>query len=153
MLSRILTPDCIKMNLESTEKEECFAELLEVIVAKQPQINRYEAFEALIQRENKLSTAIADKIAVPHAISKSINKTAISIGITKQGIEFMPVDSSCKNPLVNIIFEILFEENDTDLHLHVLKDILQLVKNPDFIKKVMTAQNSHEVYDIILSLD
>lgn len=34
MLSAFISPADIKVNLESTDKEECFAELLELIVAK-----------------------------------------------------------------------------------------------------------------------
>ena len=39
MLSSFISPSSIKVALESTEKEECFAELLEVLVAKNPELN------------------------------------------------------------------------------------------------------------------
>ena len=58
MLSSFISPSSIKVGLESSEKEECFAELLEVLVAKNPEINRKEAMNALIAREEKMSTAV-----------------------------------------------------------------------------------------------
>lgn len=148
MLTSYINPNDIKMNLESTEKEECFAELLEVMIAKNPKINRTEAMEALTVREEKCSTAVYPYIAVPHAVCPTIQKTAIAIGISRSGIEF---DKS--NKRVNIIFEVLFEENNTDAHLHVLRDILQIVSNPDFLQMVLDAKDSISVYDVIASLE
>ena len=51
------------------------------------------------------------------------------------------------------MFEILFEEKDTETHLHVLRDILQLVSNPDFIKNVLQAKTSQEVYELIETME
>lgn len=154
MLSGLITPANIKVMLESSEKEECFAELLEIIVANN-KVDRREALNSIIEREEKLSTAVFPHVAVPHAICKSVDKTAIAIGISKKGIEFEPVDPDTdpKNPIVNIVFEILFEERETDMHLHVLRDILSLVSNPDFFNQVLQAKNSQEVYNIIEALE
>ncbi len=155
MLSGLISPACIKVNLESTEKEESFAELLEVIVANNVKLDRREALASLVEREEKMSTAVFPHVAVPHGICKSLGKTAIAIGISKKGIEFDPVDSErdSKNPIVNIIFEILFEENDTELHLHVLRDILSLVTNFDFFEQILQAKTPQEVYNIIEALE
>ena len=70
MLSSFISPSSIKVGLESSDKEECFAELLEVLVAKNPEINRKEAMNALIAREEKMSTAVFPFVAVPHALWK-----------------------------------------------------------------------------------
>jgi len=155
MLSGLITPADIKVSLESSEKEECFAELLEVMIANNAKVDRREALSSLIEREDKMSTAVFPHVAVPHCVCKSTSKTAISIGISKKGIEFEPVDSAAnpKNPIVNIIFEILFEEQETDMHLHVLRDILALVSNPDFFEQILNSKTSQEVYNIIESLE
>nr|MCR4580272.1 PTS sugar transporter subunit IIA [Treponema sp.] len=139
-------------NLESTEKEECFAELLEPIVAKNRQLNRAEVMSALIAREELKSTAILPNIAIPHAVtSKKLGSPAIAIGISHEGIEFDPLETlpNEKNPQVKIIFEILFEEDDAVMHLQVLRDILQLVNNQEFLKEVLKAETPQEVLDYI----
>lgn len=155
MLSAILNPSDIIIRLDSTEKEEAFAELLEVMVAKNPGINRNEAMSVLINRENKMSTAIFPSIAVPHGVCSSIKKTAVAIGISHKGIEFEPVESdkNSTNPIVNIIFEILFEQECTGTHLHVLRDILQLVSQPEFVTKILQTSTAQEAYDFITSLE
>ena len=155
MLSNLISPDRIIIDLESEEKEECFAELLEVLVQANPKLDRRSALEALIAREDKKSTAVFPMVAVPHAVSNSLPKTAVAIGVSRSGIEFEPVNSeeNNKNPIVNIIFEILFDETDTEGHLHVLRDILKLVIQPDFVKTVLGAKSAKEVYNYIVSLE
>ena len=155
MLSSFISPSSIKVALESTEKEECFAELLEVLVAKNPEINRKEAMTALIAREEKMSTAVFPFVAVPHALCSSAGDTLVAVGISRQGIEFdsPEPEKNPEHPVVNVIFEILFEEKDTQTHLDVLRDILQLVSNPDFVKNVLQAKTSQEVYELIESME
>ena len=155
MLSNLISPDNIIVDLESEEKEECFAELLEVLVAENPKLNRKAALEALIEREDKKSTAVFPLVAVPHAASDTLSKTAIAIGVSHSGIEFEPVnsDDNSKNLIANVIFEILFDEKDAEGHLHILRDILQLAIRPDFVKSVLKAKSSKEVYNLIVSLE
>ena len=155
MLSSFISPASIKVALESTEKEECFAELLEVLVAKHPELNRKEAMNALIAREEKMSTAVLPFVAVPHALCNSAGDTLVAVGISRSGIEFdsPEPETNPDHPVVNVIFEILFEEKDTETHLHVLRDILQLVSNKDFVNNVLQAKTSQEVYDLIESMD
>ena len=155
MLSSFISPSAIKVGLESSEKEECFAELLEVLVAENPALDRREAMKALIQREEKMSTAVFPSVAVPHALCTSAGDTLVAVGISRGGIEFDSPDPETNpgHPLVNVIFEILFEEKDTETHIQLLRDILQLVSNPDFVKNVLQATTSQEVYDLIESLE
>ncbi len=155
MLSDFISPSVIKVGLESSEKEESFAELLELLVAENPKLNRKEAMQALIQREDKMSTAVLPFVAVPHALCSSAGNTLVAMGISSSGIEFEAPDPAAdpRHPVVNIIFEILFEEKDTEVHLQVLRDILELVSNPEFVKNVLQAKSSQEVYDLIESIE
>ena len=151
MISDLLTCREIITNLESTEKEECFAELLEPLVAKFGQLNRSECMAALITREELRSTAILPTVAIPHALtSKKIGNVALAVGISKKGIEFESIEPGAeKNPVVKLIFEIFFEEGDAATHLQVLRDIIQLVSNQDFLNEVMNASTPQEVLDTI----
>lgn len=157
MLSAYISPSDIKFGLESDDKEEAFAELLEVIVAKNPSINRHLAMQAMLEREEKASTAVFPCVAIPHGVLKSIGKTTLAIGISRKGIEFESIDADssgeAKKPVVNVIFEIMFEERETETHIGMLKDILKLISNPDFVKSVLQSKTSLEVYELIESLE
>ncbi len=146
MLCNFVNPADIKLNLESTEKEECLAELLEVIVARQPMIKRSEVISSLILREEKSSTAVFPGIAIPHIVCESISKPCIAIGISRYGVDF---DSK----KVNVIFEILFRNDDAEFHMQVLKDIVNLVNDNSFVNKVINAKSSQDVFDAIVELE
>ena len=118
-------------------------------------LDRKEAMQALINREEKMSTAVFPGVAVPHALCSSAGDTLVAIGVSRSGIEFESPDpeTNPQHPVVNVVFEILFEEKDTQTHLDVLRDILALVTNPDFVNNVLQAKTSQEVYDLIESME
>lgn len=149
MLSSLIKPSGIKLNLESTEWDECFAELMEVMIENNSQIKRAEALSALIQREEKMSTAVCPYIAVPHAVCSSQKETQIVIGISSSGVDFEDLNNSGRSVKVKLVFQIIFEENNFELHLHILKDILELVKNPKVLENVLKAKTADEVCKII----
>lgn len=154
MLTDYITPADIKLNLESSDREEAFAELTELLVKKSPGINRTQVINALIERENKCSTAVFPMVAVPHAVCESAKETGIVIGVSREGIEFEPVESSDRLcPVVNIIFQIVFEKDNTDSHLNILRDILFVVSKPEFHQRVLNAQTQQELYDLLVELE
>lgn len=149
MLSGILSSDFIVLNLESSDRDECLAELLEILVKQQPQINRKEALDNLMLRESKMSTAVYPDVAVPHCVCKSVKKTCIALGISKKGIDFGSTEVSPQELNAKIIFEILFEEEDTEGHLKILRDILRLVEQPQLMQSIKDAKDSQEIFGII----
>ena len=88
MLGSLITPSRVKLNLESTEWDECFSELLEVMIENNPKIIRTQAISALVQREEKMSTAVFPSVAVPHATCNSVKETQIVLGISSRGVDF-----------------------------------------------------------------
>ena len=154
MLSDYITPGDIKLNLESTEKEEAFAELTEVLVKSSPSLNRSLFMEALIERENKRTTAVFPRVAVPHAVCEGIKENHIALGISRAGIEFDPQESiDLVNPVVNVIFLIAFEKENMDSHLNLLRDILFLVSKPKFYERLLKLNTQQEIFDLLLELE
>ena len=154
MLTDYVSVNDIKLNLESTDRDEAFAELTELLVAKCPSLNRAEYLKALTERENKMSTAVFPGIAVPHAVCESAKETSIVIGISKGGIEFEPTDANQKeNPVVNVIFQTAFERENTGSHLNVLRDILYIVSKPEFFEKILKVNSSQEAFELIQELE
>jgi nitrogen PTS system EIIA component len=145
MLSKLITPANIKVNLESTEKDEVFEELLEVIVAAQPGINRQEALKALLAREEKMSTGIIPGIAVPHTICNCVKGTVAAIGLSREGIEYASLDGGP----VHFIIMLLFEQGATEAHLQMMKDVADILQHRGFINVIMEKKTSQAVYDAI----
>ncbi|MCQ2578571.1 MAG: PTS sugar transporter subunit IIA [Treponema sp.] len=136
--------------LESVERDEALSELLEVICRKNSAINRQECLNALIEREDKMTTVIKKDIAVPHAVLRDDNKTCIALGISKKGVDFD--ESSPDKSSVHLIIEILFEQNNTEAHLAILKDVLELTETPDFFTTLVQCETTADAYRYLESL-
>ncbi len=145
LLSNIFHPDIIKTPLESTDKEELFEEMVELYVMHDSSIERSTILNALWNRENKLSTAIKDGIALPHARIVGLKEPKGIIGISKNGIHY---DSGNK-PLVYFVFMLLSTVGDADLHLQILSGINVLLGNPEFLNTLLNQTSPEAIYRII----
>lgn len=145
MLERVFSPKSIILNLESTEKDELFEEMVESIVSVQPTVDRAQAIAALKEREAKMSTGIMHDIAVPHGSCMTVQKTVGAVGISRKGIEY---DSLDKAP-VHLVFMLLSNSSETERHLEVLKVLAAILQNPAFAKELLEKQSAQEVFELM----
>ena len=105
MFSTLVRPENIVLDLQSTDKDELFPELVEFLVRKDPSIDRDEALKALSNREEIKNTCTNPGIAVPHAHLTSIKNTQIILGISRAGIDYEleGVNSSKSENLVHLV--------------------------------------------------
>ena len=139
------SPKTVIMNLESSDKDELFEEMVEAVVAAHPEVDRAQAVEALRERESKMSTGIMHGIAVPHGNCVSAKDVVGAIGISHAGIDY---DSLDKAP-VNLVFLVLCNPEQPEMHLSVLKELASVLQNPGFVADVMEKKTAQEVYDLL----
>jgi PTS system fructose-specific IIC component/PTS system nitrogen regulatory IIA component len=149
LLNGVFTPKAVKLSLESETKDEVFEELVEVLVAAHPEINRAQALQALLAREAKMSTGIIKGIAVPHGKIAGIKGVFGAVGISRQGIDYESLDGEP----VNVIFMLLTDTDDYEYHLNVLKRLSRLLDLPTFISSVLEKRTQQEVYDVICKFE
>lgn len=149
MLEQVFSPKSIILDLESTEKDELFEEMVEAIVSVQPTIDRAQALAALREREAKMSTGIMHDIAVPHGNCMTVKSTVGAIGISRKGIEY---DSLDKAP-VHLVFMMLSNPSETEEHLEVLKVLAAVLQNPEFAKDITEKQSAQEVYELLCTYE
>ncbi|WP_407428831.1 PTS sugar transporter subunit IIA [Treponema sp.] len=144
-LGEVFPKETIIANLSSTEKDELFEELVEVIHSKYPVFNKSEALATLNERESKMTTGIMHSVAIPHALISSIKGSVGAIGITKDGIDY---DSLDKAP-VHAVFMIIGNENETEHHIQILKQLATVLQIPDFVQNLLSLKSSAEIYNFI----
>lgn len=149
MLSTYISAKNIKMDMESSEKDEAFEELVEMALAVQPSIGRQDALDALIAREATMSTGIIPGIAVPHAMCVSVKDIVVVIGISKDGIDYDALDGQP----VHFVVMLLFEQGHTEAHLEIMKDVAALLQRKDFYKTAMSQTSAQGLYDAIRLLE
>ncbi|WP_191017504.1 PTS sugar transporter subunit IIA [Treponema zioleckii] len=149
VLGDIFPKETIVANLESTEKDELFEELLEVIHSARPNMDRAEALETLIERETKMSTGIMHGVGIPHALIDSMHDTIGAIGISRIGIDYDSLDGSP----VNIVFMIIGSSGDTEKHIQILKQLATVLQIDNVVNKIMACNTASEIFKCIADLE
>jgi len=145
VLGKIFPKETVVVNLESTEKDELFEELVESVKKFYPTLDREEALANLNERESKMSTGIMHNVAVPHALISSVKETIGAIGISKLGIDYDSLD----NAPVYVVFMIIGASGETEHHIQILKQLAFVLQIPNFIDKIMKCETPSEVYNLL----
>ena len=133
--------------LESTNKFSAIEELAQVFVGSNICEDTEILISALREREEIMSTGIGFGIAIPHAKLDCVNEIAFAIGISKEGIEFDSLDG---NPVHLIILVAAGKSQHKD-YLHLLSNIMKILKNKKAKDKIVNAPTPQELLDIIKS--
>ncbi|MCL2243709.1 MAG: PTS sugar transporter subunit IIA [Treponema sp.] len=140
-LKTIITKDTIKLNLKGTTKKEIINELLDILVSTGKIQDRQEAWSAVMDREEKMSTGMKHGIAIPHGKSAIIHDLVACIGISENPVDF---DSLDKEPC-RIFIMTLSPVEKTGPHLQFLAEISLLFKSSEKRKEILNSKTSEEV--------
>lgn len=151
MIERFFSPDSVIMDLQSSDRDEVLAELTESLVSQNPFISRNEVYNSLVLREEKKSTLVMDGIAVPHVKAEGTGKTTITLGLSRDKVDF-DLTGENKDSSARVIFAVVFDENNSYDHLNVLKDIMDIIQKKDFLDTVLGFNTPEEVCRYICGL-
>lgn len=106
-----------------------------------------ESFKnAVLEREELVSTGIGLGVALPHTKAKDIEEFFIVIGINKEGIDWDAID---RNP-VGIVFLIGGPEAEDSQkeYLQIVSKLMLLIKNKERRISLLNSENAQEIADI-----
>ena len=149
ILLELLDASSIKIGLESTDKEECFEELIDLLVRAGRIADRERALDAICTREEMCTTGIGNGVGIPHGKDESITQITAAAGTSRGGIEF---ESKDEKP-VHLVFLVLAEANNPGPHLQTLSEIATLLHTPGEYDKLVTAKTAEEFRAALGSLD
>ena len=87
-IRQILAKECIKANLQATNKEGVLAELAALLAEANPHLSRDKIIEVLMEREKLGSTGIGNGVAIPHGKLSGIDQIVTAFGRSLEGISF-----------------------------------------------------------------
>ena len=145
VITQILQPDCVKVPVESQEKEAVITELVDLLDAKGLLLDRDVALQAVLTREQVQSTGTGAGIAIPHGKCNAVKELVMAIGIAHEPIEFGSVDGKP----VTILFLLISPANQTGPHIQALASISRLMLNEEFRQRLENVASTEEVYDLL----
>jgi len=140
-LKSVLTADTISLNLKGSTKEDIINELLDILVAAGKIQDRDAAFNAIMDREQKMSTGMKHGIAIPHGKCSSVRDLVACIGVSNKPIDFDALDREpCR-----IFIMTLSPIEKTGPHLQFLAEISLLFKSAQKRQEILQAGSADAV--------
>ncbi|MDR1576369.1 MAG: PTS sugar transporter subunit IIA [Treponema sp.] len=144
-LKTVLTPETISLHLKGSSKEEIINELLDILVAAKKIQDREAAFNAVMDREQKMSTGMKHGIAIPHGKSAAIRDLVACIGISEKPVDFDSLDHEpCR-----IFIMTLSPVEKTGPHLQFLAEISLLFKSAEKRQDILNAGSKDAILKIL----
>ena len=144
----ILTIENIKLNQHFTTKESAIRAAGEVLVLAGYVEADY--VDAMVQRENDVTTYMGNFIAIPHGTDeakKYIKKSGISIIQVPNGVDFGTPE---EEKMVTVLFGIAGVENE---HLDILSQIAIFCSEIDNVVELASAQTAEEIVALLQEVD
>ena len=144
-LTQILQPGCVKIPLEGKDKQAVITELVDLLDANHLVTDKNAALEAVMQRETTRSTGIGSGIAIPHGKCTAVKELVMSLGVTKQPIDFESIDGKP----VRIVLLLVSPLNQTGPHIQALAKISRLMLDDVFKVKLEKCTSAAQAFDLI----
>lgn len=147
MLSELLSPATINLNMKSADREGALEELVNQMpdIARDPQA-RATLLRALHEREQLHSTGIGDGVALPHArnaLVGLVDHPVIVFGRNVQGIPYGSIDGAPAR-----LFFLLVAPTVTQ-HLGVLARLSRILRDPAVRQDLLTADSPAKAIALI----
>jgi len=140
-LGSILAADQIIDNMTNRSKKAVFEDLIEVLWQKKMISNKTEALTRIIEREDLVTTALGDGVALPHARLDVGEKPVIAMGRHPSGIDFGAPD---KKP-VKLIFLLLWKPEQAGLMNRLFAGLVSKLASSEFRDKILEAKDAKAI--------
>jgi fructose-specific phosphotransferase system IIA component len=145
ILTQILQPNCVKVPVESKNKEAVITELVDLLDAQGLLSDRDAVLDAVMTRERTQSTGTGAGIAIPHGKCKAVKELVMAIGIAREPIEFQSIDGKP----VTILILLVSPANQAGPHIQALARISRLMLNEEFKTRLGNVNSAEEVYKLL----
>ncbi len=140
-LSRLISPDRITW-LDQDNKIDCLRSLVQCLSESEELGNEDSIFDAIMEREQLLSTGFGLGLAIPHAKLNIIDDFIVGLAIHREGV---PFDSLDDQP-VHILVMILGPDQKQDEYLKVLSRVTAFLK--DKREEILSLEDNEELYKL-----
>ncbi len=144
-LTDILQPDCVRVPLAASNKQEAIFELVDLLCQKIGIEDPAALREAVWSREQTRTTGIGHGLAIPHGKIAACKKLCMAIGLTASPIEFGAIDGQP----VQLVILLASPADQTGPHIQALARISKLLTDAAFRNQIKSAASPEELYQLI----
>ena len=136
-------PGSVVWDLKSTDKFEAIRELVHAapIYRSIPSFDVGDFANRVVTREYEQSTGFGHGIAISHGRTEQVSRSVVSLGISRNGIDFDSVDGE---PVHTLFVVATHPEHHVD-YLRVLSTLAYVARDPRFHDNILTCVCIEEV--------
>jgi PTS system nitrogen regulatory IIA component len=144
-LKKILTRDSIQPELKAETKSGVIEEMVGFLTASGKFTGKTAAVQAVLAREEKMSTGMQNGIAIPHGKTDAVDQLVAAVGIHRDGVDFAAMDGKPSH----IFILTLSPENRAGPHIQFLAEISKVLSRPDLREKLLNAATADEILNLL----
>ncbi|MFW6202225.1 MAG: PTS sugar transporter subunit IIA [Gemmatimonadota bacterium] len=145
LLTDLITPERIKVPLESRTKPQLLEELVGIVTQADGVEDADELLRAVREREAVLSTGIGNGVAIPHGKSPAISELRLAAGLTPEPVDFDALDG---HP-VRLFFLLVGPETAAGPHIKALSRVSRLVRKPEVRDRLLAVTDAREFFEAL----
>lgn len=139
----VLRKDIMILDFNADSKDEALHLLVDQLIVAgvlKPE-NHAEFVYVLKTREAQGSTAVGDKIAIPHGMSETISEPVVVFARSKKGVDFESLDGQPSH----YFFLIATPQGEGQEHLKILSSLAGQLMNASVIDQLEVANSAEEI--------
>lgn len=140
-LKKLLGKENVFLDLKSSSKEDIIKEMIDRLVVSGKIKDREAALEAVLTREEKMSTGMENGIAIPHGKTDSVDNLITAVALKKEGVDFDSMDRQVST----IFIMTISPQSRSGPHIQFLAEVSKLLKEPEAREMLLAARTVEEV--------
>lgn len=141
----LLSEDRIFFELKPGDKKDVLTEFVQSLSKRGLISDAKSILQQLLDREKLGSTGLEKGIAIPHALTDEIEESFLALAVIKDGIDYEAIDQMP----TYVLLLLLGNNKKPGVQLKVLAHVCRLVKETDFIDRILSAESGSEVCRIL----
>src|ERR671915_537109 len=113
------------------------------------ELEKKQVLEVFFERERISTTAIGDGVAIPHGKLPTVDRVLGVFARSREGIDFASLDGEP----THLFFALIAPADGAADHLKALARISRVLKEAAFRSRLLQAQSSEELFNIISNED
>jgi PTS system fructose-specific IIC component len=145
-MDQVLDPNCIITDLHADSKEELIAQLVDVLDENNYLVHKDDVQNAVMERENAMSTGMQHGVALPHGKTDAVKKMTMAVGLMKEGFDFQSLDGKPSKVFVLVVSR----KKTAEPHIQLLSEIGKKLFSEASVEELLACKNKEEVYNFFI---
>ena len=142
-LKKVLSPDTVWVDLKADTKQGIIEEMIDRLLAAGRIKDRAAVLQAVVEREEKMSTGMQNGVAIPHGKTDAVKSLVAAIGLNKAGVDFDAMDGEPCTIFIMTISPL----KRRGPHMQFLAEVSRLIGQPAAREKLLACQTHNEIHE------